>query len=99
MEKPALVSIFDFYSSNDNLCISHHADIDECLDEDVCEDLCTNTDGSFNCTCPRFPGYEPNGTLCTGKWISTCMKGCYSFTKKQKQPLMWFKFNYPQHKL
>ena len=42
-------------------------DISECiLDTDNCHSnaLCTNTDGSFICTCAD--GYKGNGTFCEG---------------------------------
>lgn len=43
-------------------------DIDECqVDLDNChaDAFCTNTDGSFNCTC--FIGYAGDGVTCKGK--------------------------------
>ena len=34
-----------------------HSDIDECTeDADGCAQICTDTDGSYNCSCG--PGYE-----------------------------------------
>ena len=54
-------------------CIFYFADIDECTEEtDTCADIadCTNTDGSFTCTCPD--GYTGSGEICTGKhWSQT----------------------------
>ena len=44
-----------------------HSDIDECLEElDGCEQICTNTDGSYYCTC--MDGYElgSDNHTCTG---------------------------------
>ena len=46
------------------LCI----DIDECvemLDDCHVNANCTNTEGSYNCTC-QPPGYIGNGTFCEG---------------------------------
>ena len=42
-------------------------DIDECISTDICRanEVCTNTQGSFTCTCQ--PGYVNNGKKCTGK--------------------------------
>ena len=46
-------------------------DIDECLDNThdcAAEANCTNTAGSFICTC--HDGYQGNGTTCQGTEIS-----------------------------
>ena len=48
-------------------------DIDECSQgEDNCDQLCTNTDGSFACGCS--PGYtlDADGISCSGKSIDKC---------------------------
>ena len=48
-------------------CYFALTDVDECtLSEHTCNDNanCTDTDGSFNCTCRE--GYEGNGFNCTG---------------------------------
>jgi len=45
-------------------------DVNECEQNNGgCEDLCTNTDGSFYCSCPNRIGFElaPSGLNCTGK--------------------------------
>ena len=46
-----------------------YIDINECSDASLndCDDNahCTNTIGSFNCTCD--PGYSGNGITCLGK--------------------------------
>ena len=44
-----------------------HADVDECVeDTDGCSQICTNTPGSFECSCD--PGYvlAEDGFTCTG---------------------------------
>ena len=50
-----------------------HTDIDECANDDLnnChEDAnCTNTGGSFNCSCND--GYSGSGTECTGKFVAS----------------------------
>ena len=49
-----------------------HTDIDECANDDLnnChEDAnCTNTEGSFNCSCND--GYSGSGTECAGKFVA-----------------------------
>ena len=55
---PGLLSPLSFF----------HADIDECeTDWNICHAAaqCTNTEGSFTCTCK--PGYTGDGTKCTSK--------------------------------
>ena len=45
------------------------SDVDECLNgTNSCHKnaICTNADGSFNCTCN--PGFMGNGTYCQGRW-------------------------------
>ena len=51
-------------------CATKSSDIDECeMDKDDCHENadCTDTVGSYNCTC--FSGYHGNGSLCTGIFI------------------------------
>ena len=45
-------------------------DINECaVNNGGCKDGCVNTEGSFECNCLRFPGYEldSTGRNCTGR--------------------------------
>ena len=46
-------------------------DIDECAEIDACDQDCTNTVGSFICSC--YNGYEldDNGRSCNGMHIRT----------------------------
>ena len=46
-------------------------DIDECAEIDACDQDCTNTVGSFMCSC--YNGYEldDNGRNCSGMYICT----------------------------
>ena len=51
------------------LCTCTCIDIDECASGlDECEQLCDNTEGSYNCSCMK--GYElaENGRNCSGKF-------------------------------
>ncbi len=47
--------------------VTRFSDDDECGLTDNCHEnaTCTNTDGSFTCTC--LPGYSGNGLSCIGK--------------------------------
>lgn len=48
------------------------ADKDECtydLDNCHADAMCTNTKGSYNCTC--HPGYYGDGVTCNGKSITS----------------------------
>ena len=49
-------------------------DIDECV-QNVCSQGCTNTQGSYSCTC--YAGFElsPDKVSCEGMWC--CMFGLY----------------------
>jgi len=43
------------------------SDINEC-EENICHQFCTNTNGSFNCSCrPEFE-LQPDGITCNGIW-------------------------------
>ena len=63
--KPNLYSQSNHSTENTYL---YCTDIDECAGDHGCQQLCNNTDGSFNCYCN--PGYllDLNGTNCTG-WL------------------------------
>ena len=70
LEKPCLISTVTMPYCNTYPISTpsfYHTDIDECAKEiDNChmDADCSNTDGSFNCTCQD--GYKGNGTNCTG---------------------------------
>ena len=63
----------------------NHADIDECASDDLnlCDNvtraICTNTIGSYNCSCKS--GFSGDGTTCTG-WLQK-----YSEHNKRNPPL------------
>ena len=40
-------------------------DVDECTSQVPCEQTCTNTQGSFQCSCGS--GYTVNGSRCNGQ--------------------------------
>ena len=55
-------------------------DIDECtMGTDNCapEATCTNTEGSFTCTCNQ--GYTGNGTSCTGKIVNVHVRHAHLY--------------------
>ena len=57
------------------MCVVLHADINECEsnDSDNCDEnaQCTNTNGSFTCTCNS--GYSGDGVSCTSKLATTLL--------------------------
>ena len=46
------------------MCMLYHTDIDECNNGFPCDHICTNTMGSFECSCEN--GYSMNSNLCIG---------------------------------
>ena len=57
-------------------------DIDECSQANIChaQATCTNTEGSYLCTCDT--GYTGNGTYCAGQ--QKAIKYCYNiYTYKE----------------
>ena len=68
MEQLITNEILSFYYKTILPFINLIVDINECsLAIDNCDSdaYCTNTNGSFNCTCHK--GYSGNGTLCESK--------------------------------
>ena len=51
-------------------------DIDECTSGVPCQQICTNTRGSFQCNCSS--GYTVDGNMCNGQW--TCYN-CIVYVK------------------
>ena len=52
-------------SSNSTVpLIAMMLDINECTSGDPCEQICTNTQGSFHCSCGS--GYTVDGSRCIG---------------------------------
>lgn len=49
---------FKFYSFS-------HLDINECSGSHACSQICSNTVGSYTCSCR--PGYTSEGTQCSGE--------------------------------
>ena len=48
-------------------CICITVDIDECAENGACDHNCTNTVGSFNCSCNSGYELDDNGRNCNGK--------------------------------
>ena len=65
-----------------SFCILLHTDIDECIEGSLCEQRCTNTAGSYICSC--YTGYilANNRISCTSKllivFISLILTQCIS---------------------
>ena len=58
----------------DNKITIYTLDINECLVANGnCEDICTNTDGSRECSCEDGYRLEDDGQGCLGWCIETCM--------------------------
>ena len=55
------------------LFILFHIDINECIEGSLCEQECTNTAGSYNCSC--YAGYilSNNGISCASKLAAHCV--------------------------
>ena len=45
-------------------------DVDECLNTSICEQICTNTDGSFVCGCLTGYRFTENASHCEGMSLS-----------------------------
>ena len=78
------------------MCVVLHADINECEsnDSDNCDEnaQCTNTDGSFTCTCNS--GYSGDGVSCTSKLATTllailCTYFIYLFNLQMSMNVNW----------
>ena len=53
-----------------NKYIHFHSDINECSDENGgCSQICTNTEGSFNCECNSGYLLDADGATCNGMCI------------------------------
>ena len=46
-----------------------HADIDECIDTSLCDQVCENTVGSYTCGC--YEGYVMTENQCQGTYMHT----------------------------
>lgn len=54
---------------NVNVCLHPqiHTDINECDGVNDCQQLCTNTEGSYSCSCTEGFDLADDGRRCTGK--------------------------------
>jgi NAD-dependent dihydropyrimidine dehydrogenase PreA subunit len=76
------------------LFILFHTDINECIEGSLCEQECTNTAGSYNCSCSTGYILSNNGISCASKllivffsWILThCIPHC---RHRWMQPWHW----------
>ena len=54
--------------SKSNVVIKNISDVNECqASNGGCEQLCTNTEGSFQCSCRTGYSLSSGGTNCNGK--------------------------------
>lgn len=79
-EGPSWLSVFLEHCTKGNIYLlrlsvtlfsCYFADINECMDDPgICQHNCTNTVGSYECTCP--PGYRvsKDKSACEGMYIS-----------------------------
>ena len=52
------------------ICIPISLDIDECfVNADVCDHVCTNTIGSYTCSCNDGYALDDDGHTCNGNWM------------------------------
>ena len=67
---PIQVTIRSFSSVGLNVTVLF-ADVDECISNSPCAHYCTNTAGSFKCSCR--PGYKLNsdGKTCKGEAVAS----------------------------
>ena len=53
-----------------------HADVNECVGINDCQQICVNIDGSFTCTCTKGFALAPDGKNCTGMMVMQSKKIC-----------------------
>ena len=58
------------YSKIEIFCDCGTADIDECGMDGACDQTCTNTDGSFVCSCDSGYALDGNGRDCNGTYLN-----------------------------
>ena len=69
---PRYLFIYSIAMKEDYFAI-HISDINECSSNGglgPCQQVCTNTNGSFNCSCQS--GYNPSGYNCIGMDVQNC---------------------------
>ena len=52
-----------------------NTDVDECI-KNPCDHNCTNTDGSFTCSCNNGYELDDNGRSCNGMYIMLIIINC-----------------------
>lgn len=56
------------------LLVCTHSDFDECsVNNGGCQDICTNTDGSYYCSCQSGYIFGPDNKTCVGKYGNFCV--------------------------
>ena len=67
-------------SCREGLCIVNyyinilHVDINECMDSNICDQYCNNTEGSYYCDCKSGYYLLNDNKTCEGKHINLLLK-------------------------
>ena len=63
------VKVSTVFNGNRSVRLDYNAEIHEC-DEglDLCEQICINTEGSYNCSCNAGYRLDDNGNTCAGTY-------------------------------
>lgn len=64
------------YSVKLSLCNKRPSDVDECMMQPPCEQICNNTVGSFVCSCGVGYTLNADGVTCDGM-VTTHSKSCF----------------------
>ncbi len=63
-------------------------DIDECTGSNICQQVCTNTEGSFTCGCKAGYVLDSEGATCSGKRILCLLCAFHLVMFSQESPVL-----------